>query len=215
MLLRYFLVISCPTDQTGYVKALSVQCEEHTNTYTHQILKSRTVHGISNVVDDFVFELSVVVRTLTLIARWFPVSTRAGNVNTRVLNRSTNRGGGFNDFVFGDVARTVPPRDRAIRSPTWSVSLPRIQLISPESWSNMSPGEDFLCHPLPKRGQNCDTPPSPPIRSPTLLLAKNALSCFLYNNNCNHDMHRWPKEGSTCSSNASCRIYVVALGIFE
>ena len=38
-------------------------------------------------------------------------------------------GRGYDDFVPGEVTKTVPPRDRTTRSLTWSASLPRISRI--------------------------------------------------------------------------------------
>ena len=49
-------------------------------------------------------------------------------------------GRGYDDFVPGEVTKTTPSGDRTTRSPTWSASLPRLQLIAPGGWSNKSPG---------------------------------------------------------------------------
>ena len=66
---------------------------------------------------------------------------------------------GCDDSVHGYVPRTLSSRNKTTQSPTWSASLPRVQLISPRGWSNMSlEEEDFSCLPLLKRGQICDTP---------------------------------------------------------
>ena len=54
----------------------------HVHTHTYRIMKSGTVHGISNVADDFVFKLGLVMmRSLTLIVRRSRGRTRAGNVH--------------------------------------------------------------------------------------------------------------------------------------
>ena len=69
-------------------------------------------------------------------------------------------GGGYDDSVPGEVAKTTLSVDRTTGSPTWSASLPRIQLISPGGWPNKAPvGAIFvlsllllgtyLCHPHP------------------------------------------------------------------
>ena len=61
---------------------------------------------------------------------------------------------GYDDSVPGEVIKTAPSGDRTTGSPTWSASLPRIQLIPPGSWSDMSPaGAIFVTSP-PKTGTN-------------------------------------------------------------
>ena len=50
----------------------------------------------------------------------------------RVFQRLGGRG--YGDSVPGEVTKTIPSGGRTKGSPTWSVSLPRIQLISPGGW---------------------------------------------------------------------------------
>ena len=75
---------------------------------------------------------------------------------------STIRGGrGYDDSVPREVTKTTPSGDRTTGSPTWSASLPRIQLIPPFSWSDMSSvGAIFVPSP-PKTGTNLLHPLSP------------------------------------------------------
>ena len=73
------------------------------------------------------------------------------------------RGRGSDDSVPGEVTKTAPSGDRTTGSPTWSASLPRIQLIPPGSWSDMSPvGAIFVPSP-PNTGTILLHPLSPPI----------------------------------------------------
>ena len=74
-------------------------------------------------------------------------------------------GRGYDDSVPVEVTKTAPSGVRTTRSPTWSASLSRIQLITPRGWSNMSPegailvpsplktGTNLL-HPLPPQSLN-------------------------------------------------------------
>ena len=51
----------------------------------------------------------------------------------------------FDDSVPGYVTKTAPSGDGTTWFPTWSPSLPRIQLILPGCWPNMSPeGASFV-----------------------------------------------------------------------
>ena len=67
-------------------------------------------------------------------------------------------GRGYDDSVPGEVTKTAPSGDRTTLSPTWSVSLSRIQLIPPDGWSNMSPVRTILVPSPLKRGQICYIP---------------------------------------------------------
>ena len=86
----------------------------------------------------------------------------------RVLDELFNDWGGrrYDDSVPGGVTKTAPSRDRTTRSPTWSASLPRIQLIPPGGWSNMSPVRATFVPFPPKTGTNLlDPRPPPPPQS--------------------------------------------------
>ena len=65
-----------------------------------------------------------------------------------------NGGWGYDGSVPGEVTKTTPSEDRNTWSPTWSASLPRIQLVSPGGWSNKSPGGVIFVPPPPKTGTN-------------------------------------------------------------
>ena len=43
-------------------------------------------------------------------------------------------GRGYDDSVPGEVTKTTPSGDSTTRSPTWSVSLSRVQLMLPGGW---------------------------------------------------------------------------------
>ena len=59
---------------------------------------------------------------------------------------------GYDDSFPEEVTKTTPSGNRTTGSTTWSVSLPRIQLLSSEGWSNKSSvGAIFLLSP-PKSG---------------------------------------------------------------
>ena len=80
-------------------------------------------------------------------------------VECSATSRSTIGGGGYDDPVPGEVTKTAPSGDRTACSTTWSPSLPRNKLISPENWSIMSTeGAIFVPSP-PKTGTNFRHPP--------------------------------------------------------
>ena len=73
-----------------------------------------------------------------------------GRTVLSLYRRVVQRLGGAGISVPGVVPKTALSRDRTAWSSTWSVSLPRIQPISPEVRSNMSPGGEIFVssHPI-------------------------------------------------------------------
>ena len=63
-------------------------------------------------------------------------------------------GRGCDNSVPEVVIKTAPSVDKSVWTSTWSTRLPRIQLISPRGWSNMSPGGAILMPPPLKTGTN-------------------------------------------------------------
>ena len=87
-----------------------------------------------------------------------PVDAHSG-MKSDDLILTIGRGGGFDDSVPGDVTRIVPRGDKTTRSPIWSASLVRIELLS-QGGGQICPWEGiFSCCPLPKRGNIFNTPP--------------------------------------------------------
>ena len=72
-------------------------------------------------------------------------------------------GRGCDDSVPGDIPKTTPSGHRATGSPTWSASLPKIQLISRGGWSNKSSGGTILVPSPSKTGTILLHPLPPPI----------------------------------------------------
>ena len=86
-------------------------------------------------------------------------------------------GRGYDDFVPGEVTKTVTSGDETTWSPTWPASLPRIHRILQGGWSNMSPvGAIFVPFP-PKTGTNMLHPRPPPIVELVLLPSGNPFKC--------------------------------------
>ena len=79
-------------------------------------------------------------------------SPRQGKIALECFNDWGGRG--CDDLVPGEVNKTTPSGDRITRSPTWSASLPRVQLISPPGWSNTSPSGAMFVPSPPKTGTN-------------------------------------------------------------
>ena len=75
---------------------------------------------------------------------------------THAMAKSFNDWGGrgYDDSVPGVVIETAPSGYRTAWSSTWSASLPRVRLISPGGWSNMSPGGAIFVPSPPKTGTN-------------------------------------------------------------
>ena len=63
-------------------------------------------------------------------------------------------GGGYDNSVPEEVTKTIPSGNRATRSPAWSASLPRSQIISPGDWSHQSRGGASFVPSPPKTGIN-------------------------------------------------------------
>ena len=68
---------------------------------------------------------------------------------------------GYNDSVPGVAIEAAPSVDRTAWCFTWSASLPRVYLISPGGWSNMSPGRANFVPSPPKTGTNLRHPRPP------------------------------------------------------
>ena len=97
-------------------------------------------------------------------------SKRLGPYGRDVLNENGKEcfndcggGRGYDDSIPGEVTQTTPSGDRTTWPPTWSASLPRIQLISPGGWSNKSLGGPIFGLSPPKTGKNLRHPRPPPI----------------------------------------------------
>ena len=88
-----------------------------------------------------------------------------GWCSSRYCYTDNDRGGrGYDDSVPEEVIKTATSGNTTTRSPTWSASLPRNQLIPPGGCSSISPvGAIFVPSPS-KTGTNLLHPPPPPDR---------------------------------------------------
>ena len=91
-------------------------------------------------------------------------------------------GRGYDDSDPGEVTKTAPSGDRTTGSPTWSANLPRIQLIPPGGWLDLSPVGDVFVPSPPQNGDKFVTFPPPPIvgrvrlSSPTIVSSVSGLT---------------------------------------
>ena len=87
-------------------------------------------------------------------------------------------GRGCDDLVPGEVNKRTPSGDRITRSPTWSASLPRVQLISPPGWSNTSPSGAMFVPSPPKTGTNLWHPRPPQLLNDSTKVFPYRTACF-------------------------------------